>query len=160
MITSALLGYYRVPGGRRMGVVTASGGACDIIADRSSELGIEIPTSRRRRPPRSAPHLPPFAAARNPLDVTGYVLANAATSYLNALDYALEATLTDPGLDFVLYGGVNLPDAEPPAEMAAAQDLAAGVDQREAHVVPHPGHPDQPDHRGCRLLRPRGAQPP
>jgi acetate---CoA ligase (ADP-forming) len=122
MITSALLGYSRVPGGRRMGVVTASGGACDIIADRSSELGIEIPDFAPETATAISAHLPPFAAARNPLDVTGYVLANAATSYLNALDYALEATLTDPGLDFVLYGGVNLPDAEPPAEMAAAQD--------------------------------------
>jgi acetate---CoA ligase (ADP-forming) len=123
MITSAMLGYSRVPRGRRMGVVTASGGACDIIADRSSELGIEIPDFSPETATAISAHLPPFAAARNPLDVTGYVLANAATSFLNAMDYALEATLTDPGLDFVLYGGVNPPDAAPPDEaMAAAQD--------------------------------------
>jgi acyl-CoA synthetase (NDP forming) len=123
MITSAMLGYSRVPRGRRMGVVTASGGACDIIADRSSELGIEIPDFSPETATAISAHLPPFAAARNPLDVTGYVLANAATSFLNAMDYALEATLTDPGLDFVLYGGVNPPDAAPPDEaMVAAQD--------------------------------------
>ncbi|HTJ68445.1 MAG TPA: CoA-binding protein, partial [Actinospica sp.] len=41
--TAALLGYNRWPGGRRVGVLTASGGACDIIADTASAEGIEIP---------------------------------------------------------------------------------------------------------------------
>ena len=43
LTTAALLGYDRHPAGRRMGVLTASGGACDIIADRASAHGIEIP---------------------------------------------------------------------------------------------------------------------
>src|SRR5262249_42094450 len=34
--TSALLGYCKLPRGRRMGVLTSSGGACDIIADRAA----------------------------------------------------------------------------------------------------------------------------
>ena len=45
--TAALLGYHRWPRGRRMGVLTASGGACDIIADRASAEGIEIPRHSR-----------------------------------------------------------------------------------------------------------------
>ena len=129
MITSAMLGYSRVPGGRRMGVVTASGGACDIIADRSSELGIEIPDFAPQTAAAISEHLPPFASARNPLDVTGYVLANAATSFLNAMDYALDATLKDPGLDFVLYGGVNPPEAAPPDEL-----MAQAMEQRMAWI--------------------------
>jgi acyl-CoA synthetase (NDP forming) len=134
MITSAMLGYSRVPGGRRMGVVTASGGACDIIADRSSELGIEIPDFAPETAAAISEHLPPFASARNPLDVTGYVLANVATSYLNAMDYALDAATKDPGLDFVLYGGVNPPEAAPPdATMVANQDLRmAWISERVA----------------------------
>ena len=43
LTTASVLGYQRVPHGRRMGVLTASGGACDIIADRASAAGIEIP---------------------------------------------------------------------------------------------------------------------
>jgi acetate---CoA ligase (ADP-forming) len=129
MITSAMLGYSRVPGGRRMGVVTASGGACDIIADRSSELGIEVPDFAPETAAAISEHLPPFAAARNPLDVTGYVLANAATSFLNAMDYALDATVKDPGLDFVLYGGVNPPEAPPPDEL-----MAQAMEQRMAWI--------------------------
>jgi acyl-CoA synthetase (NDP forming) len=139
MITSAMLGYARVPGGRRMGVVTASGGACDIIADRSSELGIEIPDFAPETAAAISEHLPPFAAANNPLDVTGYVLANAATSYLNAMDYALDAALKDPGLDFVLYGGVNPPEAAPPDEtMVANQELRMAWISERAAASPIP----------------------
>ncbi len=43
LTTASVLGYQRVPRGRRMGVLTASGGACDIIADRASVAGLEIP---------------------------------------------------------------------------------------------------------------------
>ncbi|MGH3276786.1 MAG: acetate--CoA ligase family protein, partial [Streptosporangiaceae bacterium] len=115
--TSALLGYSRLPSGRRMGVITASGGACDIIADRASELGIQIPDFAPQTARAIEKLLPPFAAARNPLDVTGYVLANQRTTFLTALDQALDAAVADPGLDFVLYFGVVQPDVAPPDEL-------------------------------------------
>jgi acyl-CoA synthetase (NDP forming) len=114
LTTAALLGYHRWPRGRRMGVLTASGGACDIIADRASAEGIEIPPFADQTTAAIAAHLPSFAAARNPLDVTGYVLANARTSLLTAIDYALDAALEDPGLDFILHTGFTVPEARPP----------------------------------------------
>ena len=114
LTTAALLGYHRWPRGRRMGVLTASGGACDIIADRATEEGIEIPPFAPETTASIAAHLPSFAAARNPLDVTGYVLANARTSVLTAIDHALDAALADPGLDFILHTGFTVPDARPP----------------------------------------------
>jgi acetate---CoA ligase (ADP-forming) len=120
LTTAALLGYHPVPHGRRMGVLTASGGACDIIADRASEQGIEIPPFAPATSEAIAAHLPSFAAARNPLDVTGYVLANARTSPLTAIDHALDAALADPGLDFVLFTGFTIPEARPPDERLAA----------------------------------------
>jgi acetate---CoA ligase (ADP-forming) len=119
LCTAALLGYDRWPRGRRMGVLTASGGACDIIADSASTQGIEIPDFAPETAAAIAPHLPPFATARNPLDVTGYVLANARVSTLTPIDHALDAAVQDPGLDFVLFSGVNLPDARPPDESLA-----------------------------------------
>jgi acetate---CoA ligase (ADP-forming) len=121
--TAALLGYNRWPGGRRMGVLTASGGACDIIADTASAEGLEIPAFAASTAAAIAPHLPPFATAKNPLDVTGYGLANVAGggNALAAVDYALEAAVTDPNLDFVLYSGLNLPDVRPPDEAMAAR---------------------------------------
>ena len=121
--TAALLGYNRWPGGRRVGVLTASGGACDIIADTASAEGIEIPAFAAETSAAIAPHLPPFATAKNPLDVTGYGLANVASggNALAAIDYALDAAVKDPNLDFVLYSGLNLPDARPPDEAMATR---------------------------------------
>jgi acetate---CoA ligase (ADP-forming) len=118
--TAALLGYDRWPAGRRMGVVTASGGACDLIADRAAAEGIEIPEFAPQTVAAIEPLVPPFAAVRNPLDVTGYFLANRRTSALTPVDYALDAAVADPGLDFVLFTGLNLPQARPDDEAAAA----------------------------------------
>ena len=109
LTTGALLGYDRVPAGPRMGVITASGGACDIIADRASALGLDIPPFAEQTAAAIQPHLPSFAHARNPLDVTGYILANQRTTALTAVDYALDAAVADPGLDFVLFSGSPCP---------------------------------------------------
>ena len=130
--TAALLGYNRWPGGRRVGVLTASGGACDIIADTASAEGIEIPAFAAATAEAIAPHLPPFATAKNPLDVTGYGLANIGSGRdaLSAIDYALDAAVQDPNLDFVLYSGLNLPDARPPDET-----MATRLEQRVAIVA-------------------------
>jgi len=134
LCTAALLGYDRWPRGRRMGVLTASGGACDIIADSASAQGIEIPDFAPETVAAIAPHLPPFAAAKNPLDVTGYVLANARVSTLTPIDHALDAAVQDPGLDFVLFSGVNLPDVRPPDESVATvmEGRVAWLEQRMA----------------------------
>ncbi len=120
LCTAALLGYDRWPRGRRMGVVTASGGACDLIADRAAAEGIEIPAFAAPTAEALTPLVPPFAAVRNPLDVTGYFLANRRTSALTPVDHALDAAVTDPGLDFVLFTGLVLPDARPPDPVQAA----------------------------------------
>jgi len=119
LTTASMLAYHPVPRGRRMGVLTASGGACDIIADRASAEGIEIPPFAEKTAETIAAHLPSFAAARNPLDVTGYVLANARTSPLTAIDHALDAALSDPGLDFVIFTGFTVPEARPADERLA-----------------------------------------
>jgi len=137
LTTAALLGYDRHPAGRRMGVLTASGGACDIIADRASARGIEIPPFSAETTQVIAAQLPSFATARNPLDVTGYVLANARTTTLTAIDRALDVAVEDPGLDFVLFTGFTVPDIRPPDE-AAAGLLEARVDWIAARMASAP----------------------
>lgn len=128
--TAAVLGYSGWPRGRRMGVVTASGGACDLIADRATAEGIEIPRFSEATASAIASHLPPFAEVHNPLDVTGYFLANRRASALTAADLALDAAVDDPGLDFVLFSGLTLPDARPPDER-----LAAALEERVAWLA-------------------------
>jgi acyl-CoA synthetase (NDP forming) len=125
LTTAAVLGYSRWPRGRRMGAVTTSGGACDIIADRASAEGIELPPFSEATAAAITEHLPPFAEARNPLDVTGYFLANRRAGGLTPVDAALEHAVADPGLDFVLYSGLSVPDGQP--EEAAARVLEERV---------------------------------
>jgi acetate---CoA ligase (ADP-forming) len=134
LCTAALLGYDRWPRGRRMGVISASGGACDLIADRAAAEGIEIPSFARETVDAITPLVPPFAAVRNPLDVTGYFLANRRTSALTAVDHSLDAAVADPGLDFVLFTGLTLPDARPPDATQAAMlgERAAWLGRRIA----------------------------
>jgi len=117
--TAALLGYAGRPAGRRMGVVTTSGGACDLIADRATAEGIEIPPFAAGTAAAISPHVPPFAAVRNPIDVTGYFLANRRTEALTAVDHVLDAVVADPGVDFVLFTGLTVPDARPEDEVLA-----------------------------------------
>jgi acetate---CoA ligase (ADP-forming) len=120
LCTGALLGYQRWPRGRRMGVVTTSGGACDLIADRAAAEGIEIPEFAAETAAAITPLLPPFAVVRNPIDVTGYFLANRRTSALTVADHVLALAAADPGVDFVLFTGLTLPDAKPDDATAAA----------------------------------------
>jgi acyl-CoA synthetase (NDP forming) len=123
LTTGAALGYNRWPGGRRMGVLTLSGGSCDIIADAASAQGLEIPAFADETTTAIGPLLPSFASAQNPLDVTGFgTLANLSgrTGPLTAVDHALDIAVRDPNLDFVLFCGVALPEARPPDEAMAS----------------------------------------
>jgi acyl-CoA synthetase (NDP forming) len=113
LITAGLLGYVTPPSGRRMGVVTASGGACDIIADRAHDEGIEIPEFAQSTVDRLQHVLPPFAAIRNPLDITGYALADVKAAASGAGDVALNAVADDPSVDFVI-NAVTIPTDPPP----------------------------------------------
>jgi acyl-CoA synthetase (NDP forming) len=122
LTTGAALGYNRWPHGRRMGVLTLSGGSCDIIADAASAQGVAIPDFSAPTQAAITALLPPFASPHNPLDVTGFgVLANLSgrTGPLTAVDHALDIAVQDPNLDFVLFSGVTLPEARPPDEDAA-----------------------------------------
>ena len=162
LTTGAMLGYNRWPRGRRMGVLTASGGSCDIIADAASTEGLQIPDFA---PPTAAAitrHLPPFASARNPLDVTGFGLANvsARTGTMTAIDHALDTAVDDPHLDFV-----SVQRGEPAGRKAAGRGhggdaggtprLAGPADGLRAH----PGHPDRRHVRRRQRLRARDAEP-
>jgi acetate---CoA ligase (ADP-forming) len=133
LVTAGLMGSGQVPRGRRVGVVTASGGACDIIADRSTDEGVEIVDFAPATTDALEAVLPPFAAAHNPLDVTGVILADRGSAQANLGDVALNAVVDDPGVDFVL-NMLALPSAEPPdpsiverrvAEVAATTARAA-----------------------------------
>ena len=62
--------------------------------------------------------------------MTGFgLLANLSgrTGPLTAMDHALDIAVDDPNLDFILFSGVNLPEARPPDE-ATARRLEGRLD--------------------------------
>jgi acyl-CoA synthetase (NDP forming) len=64
----ALAALEPLPAGDRLVAVTFSGGACSIIADEGGEAGIELPDLSDATREAVRPHVPSFAAVRNPLD--------------------------------------------------------------------------------------------
>ncbi|MBX5450462.1 acetate--CoA ligase family protein [Thermogemmatispora sp.] len=97
LTTAALAAYYGPLPGRRLGAVTPSGGACDLIADRAQDEGLLLPAWSGETCERLRAVLPPFATPHNPLDVTGYVVVDGTLQ-----QRALAIVREDPQLDFVL----------------------------------------------------------
>lgn len=62
------------PKGKRIGVITASGGACSVVADLCSEYGLDVPELQGTAETIKQ-LIPPFGSARNPIDVTAEVIA-------------------------------------------------------------------------------------
>lgn len=108
MVTAALLASSGPLPGPRLGVVTPSGGASEIIADRAEDEGLELPPFTDSTVARLKEIIPEFGSAANPLDVTGYVVVDR-----TLLSRALRIVAEDPGIDVVLLLS-DLPRAEPP----------------------------------------------
>jgi acyl-CoA synthetase (NDP forming) len=124
IITAGLLARGPLPG-PRLGVVTPSGGASEIIADRAQDEGLELPAYAPETVAALAAMLPGFATVANPLDVTGYVVVDR-----TLLGRALEIVTGDPGIDAVLLLA-ELPRDEP-ADPALARALFEATARRVA----------------------------
>jgi len=86
----------RLPTGRRLGIVTISGGGGILMADVASELGLELPPM----PPVAQAALReglPFAAPRNPVDITAQAFNDLALMGRN-----LDLIVADGGYDAVI----------------------------------------------------------
>ncbi|WML30145.1 acetate--CoA ligase family protein [Neobacillus sp. OS1-32] len=103
-----------LPKGKRIGVITASGGACSIIADLCSEKGLEIPelvdTSEEIKK-----YIPPFGSAQNPVDVTAEVIA-----VPEMFKKVVENVMKDPNIDGII---VMLTTNADPGAFIIAQSL-------------------------------------
>lgn len=68
----------RAATGPGLGIVTQSGGAGVMMADRAEEMGLTVPQVSAATQARLAEVMPAFGAAGNPVDVTGQFLAEPA----------------------------------------------------------------------------------
>ena len=97
-----------VPRGRRIGIVTRSGGAGALLADRADELGLMLAQFTPETKARLAEIVPSFGSTANPVDVTAQGVVNP-----NMLRDSLLAVLADPGVDIgVLWLAFSGDDAD------------------------------------------------
>ncbi|GAA1723489.1 acetate--CoA ligase family protein [Fodinicola feengrottensis] len=108
IITAGLLASVGSLPGRRLGVVTPSGGGSEIIADRADDEGLQIPAYAPETVRRLTEIMPKFGTVANPLDVTGYVVVDR-----TLLGRAMEIVADDPGIDIIVLL-TELPRVRPP----------------------------------------------
>jgi acyl-CoA synthetase (NDP forming) len=94
---AAALGRLAKPG---IGIVSISGGACDIVADRAGDLGAELPELATETTSALAAIMPAYGTVQNPLDVTGAAIIDP-----TIFTRSIEAMSADPGIGVV--GVVN-----------------------------------------------------
>jgi acyl-CoA synthetase (NDP forming) len=90
---AAALGRLERPG---IGIVSISGGACDIVADRAEELGASLPELAAPTHDALAQTMPGYGTVQNPLDVTG-----AAVIDPTIFTRSIEAISKDPSIGVV-----------------------------------------------------------
>lgn len=120
MVTAGLLAETGPLPGNRIGVVTPSGGASEIIADRAEMEGLELPDFSPETTAELTAIVPEFATVANPLDVTGFVLLDR-----TLLGRAAEAAAKEPAIDLVVLLQ-DLPKATPSMDDTVAAFIANG----------------------------------
>jgi acyl-CoA synthetase (NDP forming) len=68
--TASLFEKYSPPKGRRVGVLTTTGGGAMLLADEGGTLGLDFPKPSEKTIKTLSQNLPSFASISNPLDVT------------------------------------------------------------------------------------------
>lgn len=99
-----------------VGLLTISGGTCDIVADRAEELSLSMPDFCASTVNDLEKLLPHFASVHNPLDVTGAAVTDAAL-----FARAFESVMSDPGIGLAIAVQENDHQAE---NVAAGYDAA------------------------------------
>jgi len=118
---AAALGRLARPG---IGIVSISGGACDIVADRAEDLGAVLPEISDATRDALTAIMPAYGTVQNPLDVTG-----AAVIDPTIFTRAIRAISRDPGIGVV--GVINsipwLDDGHPSMSQMFVDAIGAGM---------------------------------
>ena len=112
MTVSAAASRGLFPRGPKVGVVTASGGVCDIVADLAHLAELGTPQWSDQTANRISEIVPDYASAQNPLDVTG-AGQSGDLSGRHPLETALEIVVDDETIDSILYVGRGVPTDYP-----------------------------------------------
>ncbi|MCX7981477.1 MAG: CoA-binding protein [Syntrophales bacterium] len=86
----------RLPRGRRVAVLSVSGGAGVFMADKLEEWGLEVPEMEEKTRRQIARFLPPFGSAANPVDMTSVLGSDP-----HMLGKCLRALVMDHSFDMI-----------------------------------------------------------
>jgi acyl-CoA synthetase (NDP forming) len=118
----------KLPVGNRVGVLSLSGGAGVLLADRCIEHGLELPPLSPATTEKLRQTLVSFASSNNPVDATAHVYNDNSASYTEAV----RLVLADPNIDQVVArvprGRAAQPWAENLVKMLAGTDKPAVLD--------------------------------
>ena len=120
MDTLTLASSVRLPRGRRLAAITASGGACIVLADQAEGCGLLLPALPERVADDLRGLVPDLATLRNPIDLSAQVVADAAK-----FGRVLTAVAASGSYDAVLMQFTT--NADPGAAVAARSVLAASA---------------------------------
>lgn len=108
------------PRGKRVAILTMSGGGGILLADRCEELGLEVPELATQTQLQLKKVVPAFGAVGNPVDVTAELVASP-----GLLKKSLDVVLADPGIDSaVIFLGIQKKTAA-----SLSRDIADAVSQ-------------------------------
>jgi len=126
---AAHLGRLARPG---VGVVSISGGACDIVADRAQDLGMALPGLAEPTRAALAAAMPDYGTVQNPLDVTGAAIIDP-----GLFTRTITAMSADPSVGVVAVVN-SLPwvsDGRPYSGQMFVDAIGAGARQASVPVV-------------------------
>jgi acetate---CoA ligase (ADP-forming) len=109
------------PEGRRVAIVTTSGGAGSLAADQCSDADLDLPELRTATQERLRPLVPAFGALANPVDVTAQLFTRGADAFGDVCRIVAD----DPGIDVVVVV-LTMVVGQPGA--ALAEDLVSAAD--------------------------------
>jgi acyl-CoA synthetase (NDP forming) len=149
---AAYLGRLARPG---VGVVSISGGACDILADRAQDFGMSLPELAPVTSRALSEIMPAYGTVQNPLDVTGTAINNPAM-----FTGAITAMSADPSIGVVAVVN-SLPwesDGRPYATQAFVDAIGDGIAAARGPVV-HVNQVQQPITKYTRQVMDAGRVP-
>ncbi|MCE9640881.1 MAG: acetate--CoA ligase family protein [Betaproteobacteria bacterium] len=115
--------YCGLPQGAGLGIITQSGGAGVLMADRAEELGLTVPVLETATQRALQQTIPGFGASGNPVDVTGQFLADPAL-----LRESVKIVMADPQVHVGIVW-LQLMDAYVDVLIAIFEEIKAQVDK-------------------------------
>jgi len=91
-----IFGSPKRPKGKRLGILTTSGGGGIIMADRAYDVGLKVPRLPDDARKKVEEHIPPFGSSRNPVDLTAQVI-----NQPEGFSACVDAVMNSPNIDMV-----------------------------------------------------------